>query len=1307
MFDFFKIIASENSKGAVEIYPNFDVRNVGSDLMIRGRDFYAIWDPDKKMWSTEEKTVIDFVDAETRKVYKQLSQDPKYADKKLCPKYMRMSRDRVIDEFHWFVQKQCRDQYRQLDEKIIFANDVVTKRDYASKKLSYELPDKATIKDIPAWDELIGTLYEEDERRKLEWAIGSIVAGDSKKIQKFIFIYGKPGSGKSTVLDILKELFEGYYCTFDAKKLVSNGSTFNLENFKTNPLIAIDPEARLDTIQDNTTLNSLVAHEELLVEEKYKSKYPMKFNTFLFIASNTMAKITDAKSGLIRRIIDVYSSEKTVEFNRYLELLDCIRDNELGFIAKYCLDVYNSLGINYYSSYYPSRMIKGTNPFYNFIQENAYELAAEEPIALKTVWTMYKSYCEKVSVKYPMSMMEVGNELQNYFDNYKDQAIINGKHVRSIYSGFHRDRFISDAYKEGPVAIPNNTSSWIDLRELNDGEKSQFDVMAEDWPAQLATKVKEIPKKPWAEVTTVLRNIDVHKVHYVMVPQNHIVIDFDLKDENGEKSLERNLKAAESWPPTYAETSKSGKGIHLHYIYTGDPNKLAYLYDEGIEVKVFSGNSSLRRRLSKCNNLPIAEIGENDGLPMKGETKMVNPKVIRDEKELFEKIKKNLNKEYHKDTHSSVNYIYKLLEDAYASGIHYSVPEKMREDIFRFANNSSNQAADCVKTVGKMKFQSDEPADPVDPEYDEIIFFDWEVYPNHAGFCYKKLDGPAVKVPYPTPEDCEELAKYKLVGFNNRKYDNHIHYARIHGYSDRMLYDLSMNIVSGNKDAMFAEAYNLSFTDIYDYSSKKQSLKKWEIELGIHHQECGYKWDEEVTDKQWEDVMDYCMNDVIATEAVWKATHEDFVAREILADLAGLNVNSTTNTLTGKIIFGDERNPQSEFVYTDLATIFPGYKYSSFGIDQSLYNEGTKIVAGKSLYRGEDPGEGGYVYAEPGMHGAVALLDIASMHPTSIEQLNLFGDEYTKRFSELKQARIAIKHKDYDTARKMFDGKLAKYLEDEDSAKALSNALKIPINSVYGLTSASFTNKFKDPRNIDNIVAKRGALFMIELKHAVQEKGYKVAHIKTDSIKIPDASPEIIQFVMDFGKKYGYDFEHEATYEKMCLVNEAVYIAKYKEPKIDKKTGKEIWWTATGTQFQVPYVFKTLFSKEPVEFRDMCETKSVTTALYLDMNEDLGEDEHDYRFVGRVGSFCPMKPGTGGGLLLREKDGKFSAATGTKGYRWMESEMVQTLGKEKDIDKQYYISLANDAKETIEKFGPFDWLISDEPYPDPSELPWY
>ena len=358
----------------------------------------------------------------------------------------------------------------------------------------------------------------------------------------------------------------------------------------------------------------------------------------------------------------------------------------------------------------------------------------------------------------------------------------------------------------------------------------------------------------------------------------------------------------------------------------------------------------------------------------------------------------------------------------------------------------------------------------------------------------------------------------------------------------------------------------------------------------------------------------------------------------------------------------------------DIINAFPGYEF----------------VDGKNMYRGTDVGKGGYVYAEPGMYGNVALLDVASMHPHSVINLNAFG-EYTQNFKDIVDARIAIKNKDFDKARQMFNGKLAPYLDDESTAKNLAQALKIAINSVYGLTSANFDNPFRDNRNKNNIVALRGALFMRTLQDEVQKRGFKVAHIKTDSIKIPDATPEIIQFVMDFAVQYGYRFEHEATYERMCLVNDAVYIAKYDNGE----------WTATGTQFQIPYVFKKLFSKEEITFDDLCVTKSVTSSLYLDMNEGLAEDEHNYRFIGKVGRFCPIKPGCGGGLLMREKDGKYYAATGTKGYRWLESEIVESMDKMKDIDESHFKAMADTAIDTIKKYGNYEWFVSNDPYIPP------
>ena len=371
-----------------------------------------------------------------------------------------------------------------------------------------------------------------------------------------------------------------------------------------------------------------------------------------------------------------------------------------------------------------------------------------------------------------------------------------------------------------------------------------------------------------------------------------------------------------------------------------------------------------------------------------------------------------------------------------------------------------------------------------------------------------------------------------------------------------------------------------------------------------------------------------------------------------------------------------------------MINAFPGYEYVKFGEDGQPHN----------MYRGEDVGFGGYVWALPGMYGRTICFDVSGMHPSSIRALNYLG-EYTKNYADLVDARTAIKHKDFDTARKMLGGKLAPYLNDEQQAKELSKALKLGQNSVYGLTSAKFENPFRDPRNVNNIVALRGALFMVNLKNEIQNRGFTVIHCKTDSIKVVEPDESISNFIMDYGKQYGYSFEIEHIFEKICLVNNAVYIAKL--AKDDPDSPGE--WTATGAQFAVPYVFKTLFSKEPIEFKDMCETKEVKSAIYLDKNENLPEGEHNYIFVGKVGLFCPIKPGCGGAELVREakdKDGntKYDSVTGAKDYRWLEAEMVKEFGKENDIDRSYYNKLVDAAVESISKYGDYYWFVSDEPY---------
>ena len=1288
----------DNSHRKLVIQPEFNVM-VSDDLMTKGRSFYAVWDEDAGSWSKNMNTVCRIVDEalyEYAKSYEMEGIEVK-------TRYLRKFSSKKWTEFLAYCASM-EDNYHDLDMKLTFANDEVRKEDYSSKRLGYSLAPG----DYSAWDELIGTLYDPPERQKIEWAIGCIVSGDSVNVQKFMVLYGSAGTGKSTVLNIIQKLFDGYYSMFEAKALASNNNAFALEPFRANPLVSIQHDGDLSRIEDNTKLNSIVSHETMVVNEKRKAQYEMRFSTFIFMGTNKPVTITDSKSGILRRLIDVKPSGRKVDFARYNTLMLEI-DNQLGAIADHCLSVYSEMGETAYDQYMPLEMMGETNDFYNFIEDNMFEMTKGDGITLRGAWDFYRKWCEKTNAKYTKTMKQFKSEFKTYFNNYDERKYTSGvvtgaveniveinhggktslgeepssfltaviaekpQQYRKIYSGLKTERFsYLDSSKDKPVML-EDAYEIISLVKT----ESSFDKNCGSYPAQYAND-DGTPSKRWDNVTTTLADIDTSKLHYVKLPENHIVIDFDLKDREGNKSQTANLLAATKWPRTYAEFSKSGKGVHLHYFYEGDISELSNIYDDDIEIKVFKGNSSLRRKLTYCNDLDISTL--NIELPKKkGGKKVIDFEGLRNEKALRTLIERNLKKEIHPGTKPSVDFIFKILDEAYESGMKYDVSD-MRPRIMAFANNSTNHSVYCLKLVSQMKFCSDEPGEGVDweePESsDEIVFYDVEVFKNLFVIVWKyEGSDTCVQMINPTPEEAEKLCRFKLVGFNNRRYDNHILYGRVIGLSNEQLYEQSQRIIGGGKESRsgyFAEAWNLSYADIYDYSSNKQSLKKWEIELGIHHQELGLPWDEPVPEDLWEKVALYCVNDVRATESVFKATYDDFQARCLLADLSGLRINESTRRHGTRIIFGDDKNAVEKLVYTDLSEMFPGYTFDH----------------GKSMYRGEDPGEGGYVYSEPGYYEDVALLDIASMHPTSLIELNYLGP-YTKRFEDLVKARLAIKHGDHDSARKMLDGKLAKYIDDPDiSDKKLAYALKIIINSVYGWTAARFPCEFRHPLNDDNIVAKRGALFMINLKHEVQDRGFTVAHIKTDSIKIPNATQEIIDFVTEYGKQYGYTFEHEDTYDRMCLVNQAVYIC-HSESHYEDHGG----WDATGTQFAVPYVFKSLFSEEPIEFRDMCETKTVSVGdIYIDMDENLEEGDHDLHFVGRAGLFTPILPGRGGGTLYRVADDKLYALSGTKGYKWLESETVQLLEKQDDVDVSYYDRLCDEAVKTIEQYVPFDKL---------------
>ncbi len=326
--DFYQIrsFPSHRKEDPPSIKPCFIVKKT-KDLLVRGGSFYAVWNEEKGLWSTDIFDVVRIIDNELYEYQQNRCREG-------VVKAVYDFSTNVWNDMNKFF-KSLPDSRVQLDARVTFLNDEVKKSDYVSKRLPYALEEGS----FDAYEEMMSTLYDPEERDKLEWAIGAILTGDSKDIQKFFVLFGDKGTGKSTFLHIVEDLFRGYCISFEAKSIGQMASEFSMEVFRTNPLIAIQHDGDLSKIEDNTRLNSMVSHEVMTMKEKFKSGYDIRLNTMLFLGTNRPVKITDSKSGLIRRLIDVQPTGDKIPVKRYFVLTNKIK-LELGAIAHHCEQLY-------------------------------------------------------------------------------------------------------------------------------------------------------------------------------------------------------------------------------------------------------------------------------------------------------------------------------------------------------------------------------------------------------------------------------------------------------------------------------------------------------------------------------------------------------------------------------------------------------------------------------------------------------------------------------------------------------------------------------------------------------------------------------------------------------------------------------------------------------------------------------------------------------------------------------------------------------------------------------------------------------
>lgn len=1219
--DFYNIVI-DKSKKVTQIGPLFRTIAI-QDIIIdnKAQEVVAYWDEKRMTWSEDIAKLLKGIDKEVF--------DEFHEFQKLHPEepVTLNTIDNVASSAYrdWLkFLNNVRTPKPEFNSEVLFSDHDIEREDYATYKLPYR-PDPDVS--IDEFLEGMSVFYDHENLDKLLWFIGATLTGDIHNIQKFAYLYGKAGSGKGTTIEIIKQIFQGPYTGQISLEKLTGKSEFASSQVRDLPVL-YDPEVNLYRMTNDTPLLALTAHEPISVNRKFRDPVEVTFRGFLIAASNQPVKVRNIDAGINRRLVDIYQTGNKMTTDQYNKWMSIIPSQVPG-IAHYAIQRYRAMGRSFFEGYVSQQMLAQTNYIHRFVRENY--LLFTDPMPLGKAYEMYQSYLANDNVDFKVTRHDFQNDFSRYYDHTESKhQTIKGIQSKFWFIGFDH----SSVQDLEPTEISEQPSIYPSISETFTSDFNYFNQPEVEFPAQYATS-QGIPAKKWHEVTTTNHDIDQTKLHYIQAPSSILVIDIDNHHPNTDRPVMEVLSEL-NLPETFAEPSRSGKGIHLYFQYNDSvPLKQISINDQ-IEVKPYNGLSSIRRQFTHSNgvvNLATINFATLkplfDKLP-KEKSPVIDEDLKRytdSEEQLRTWIKKALKREINPNTKPNVDFIQKVVQEAIDSDVTFNIKD-LEPAITTFALSSTNQSEAALKIALDLTYQNppvqptvfEMPTAPTKRVADrDLMFYDVEVFRNVFMFSYYKqstMNEPATLI-NPTQSELYDLVKGEaLVGFNNYRYDDFILYYALIGYTPMQLFNVSQMIISDKKSNELAfKAHDISYADLYEIAVTKQSLKKWEVELGLPYDEVDTDWNEPLPEDLWERVASYNRNDTRVLPELLKHLYGDYEAALVLAALSGLPLNRTINSHTTQIIFtlpdGTRVKPDAnETVYTDLSQEFPGYEFDRYK---------------GSSYMGLNPSNGGYVYSQPGVYKRAVELDLKSMHPTSAVQLNYFG-RFTPSYKALMDVKFHLSDGDLKAASKSIP-LLADILSDPSTnVDTIIKAVKRAINSAYGLTSASFDNPLKNPQNIDNIVAKRGALFMITLQRKLESEGVGVIHIKTDSIKLDNPTEEQINEVIEFASTYGYQFKIEDTYTPFVLIDKAQLIGY---------SASHESWHAIGTKFINPYTYKTLFSHEDYvlsDYRRVIESR--TGKLFL-----------GGVFVGRIGAFIASE--NGDTLMIHRPDGTESSPAGT------------------------------------------------------------
>ena len=409
-------------------------------------------------------------------------------------------------------------------------------------------------------------------------------------------------------------------------------------------------------------------------------------------------------------------------------------------------------------------------------------------------------------------------------------------------------------------------------------------------------------------------------------------------------------------------------------------------------------------------------------------------------------------------------------------------------------------------------------------DLDNTHVLDCEVYPNYFLAAFKclrtgKVTGVEVRGDDILSDDKrKKLARYMeertTFGFNSRNYDLMIISAALEGKDTGFLYNLSKEIIEGDKHIWEVEKRHEIFRNMeWQHFDLQEPAPGVMVGLKLYGgrmhsqrlQDLPYDPHEVLTDNQMDDIKHYCINDLDTTIDLFNAVREQMQLRVDMSQEYSTNLMSKSDAQIAEAVLKHGERVHKPNVSLSRTLRYEPPEYIKFKGEQlkdmlTMVRDHEFTLSGNGSVKLPDEfsklkltvGSADYQLGIGGLHSkesAQAIIptsaevlverDVTSYYPTIILNRGLyppqFGEKFLSKYKSIVNRRIAAK---------------------AAGDKVVDKSLKIVINGSFGKLGSKYSALYAPDLML--AVTMTGQLSLLMLIERLTDAGLRVVSANTD-----------------------------------------------------------------------------------------------------------------------------------------------------------------------------------------------------------------